>query len=160
VTPPITIHPKDLPPDSAARGILQDFDLLFEKKGWLHGVSWNLRRHCHKPAAYPMEFENVILRLGAERRGIRREVRTGSAMDLNAARDIGSRLFNAVFQGAVGNRLFACLDEADASKGIRIRLRLGDTPELMDAPQNIMQQRLRRFYAYRSDLRWALPGPA
>jgi hypothetical protein len=159
---PVEVTPPDrtIPPERPARpirqpsGIIyQDFDLLFEKReaGYtariLESPAGTATQAFSLPYT-PMEFENVILRLGAERRGIRREVRTGSAMDLNAARDIGSRLFNAVFQGSVGNRLFACLDEADASKGIRIRLRLGDTPELMDAPWEYLYNiELRRFYA-------------
>jgi hypothetical protein len=131
----------------------QDFDLLFEKKDGGY-----MARILESPAGTavqvfslpftPLEFENIVLRLGMERRGLRREVRAGDPMDLNAARDIGSRLFNAVFQGAVGNRLFACLDETDEKKGLRIRLRLGDVPELMDAPwEYLYNSELKRFYA-------------
>lgn len=61
----------------------------------------------------------------------------------------GTRLFDAVFSGALGQMLIRSLDAARAGgQGLRIRLRLGDAPELADLPWEFLYARdLARFLA-------------
>lgn len=61
----------------------------------------------------------------------------------------GTRLFDAVFSGALGQMLARSLDAARAGgQGLRIRLRLGDAPELADLPWEFLYARdLARFLA-------------
>jgi hypothetical protein len=57
------------------------------------------------------------------------------ALDMEAAKDFGRRLFEAVFGGQVGSCLRRSLDEADREgAGLRIRLRLTEVPELAHLP--------------------------
>lgn len=77
------------------------------------------------------ELENVILKLGRTRSG----VRSLDSPQAQLARSFGTRLFDSVFAGEVGTTLRRSLDEAeDAGKGLRIRLHLSDVPTLADVP--------------------------
>jgi hypothetical protein len=52
-----------------------------------------------------------------------------------SARAFGSRLYESVFAGVVGQCLVRCLDiSRGAGQGLRIRLHLNDVPELADLP--------------------------
>lgn len=51
-----------------------------------------------------------------------------------AARDFGSRLFQAVFTGGVNTRLHVSLSEVGEECGLRIQLNLSDVPELAALP--------------------------
>lgn len=64
-------------------------------------------------------------------------------------KDFGARLFTAVFAGQVGQTFLRSLDEARRSgRGLRIRLRLGDTPELDSLPWEFLYApELGRFLA-------------
>ena len=77
----------------------------------------------------PLELENFFLRVGRARRGTRR---IGSP-EMDAARNYGQRLFEAVFGGEVNACFRSALNEASRQeKGLRIRLRLTEAPELGD----------------------------
>lgn len=77
------------------------------------------------------DLENVILKLGRTRSGIRA---LGSPQQ-EVARSFGSRLYDAVFDGEVGTCFRRSLDEAEEQgKGLRIKLRLSDVPSLADVP--------------------------
>ncbi len=57
---------------------------------------------------------------------------------------IGAQLFDAVFQGEVLSCLRRSMDEAGRlRKGLRIRLRLGDVPELANLPWELLYDRSR-----------------
>lgn len=76
-------------------------------------------------------LENVILKLGRTRSGVRA---IGSPTQ-DVAKKFGSTLYDALFAGEVGTCFRRSLDEADASgKGLRVRLRLGNAPQLADVP--------------------------
>lgn len=95
----------------------------------------------------PYELENYILKIGRTRR----TVRSLNSQEGQAARDFGERLYNAVFQGEVRDALRRSLDKADgqADHGLRIRLRLGDAPALLDLPwEYLYDPTLRRFFCH------------
>ncbi|MBP7765122.1 MAG: CHAT domain-containing protein [Syntrophaceae bacterium] len=78
-------------------------------------------------------MELLINRLGGS---LRRGVRRIDSPEMKTARELGGKLFETVFSGDV----YACFKESlDAaaeqkSTGLRIRLRLQETPELADLP--------------------------
>jgi hypothetical protein len=78
-----------------------------------------------------LELENFLLRLGQSRRTMRRV----DSPEIEAAKLFGARLFDAVFADEVRACLRSSVDEAsNQGKGLRIRLRLTDAPELADLP--------------------------
>lgn len=84
-------------------------------------------------------------------RGLR-HLNAGPAESAAAAFDpkaFGTRLFDAAFAGPVGQIFIRSLDAARGSgQGLRIRLRLGDAPELADLPWEFLYARdLGRFLA-------------
>jgi hypothetical protein len=77
-----------------------------------------------------LELENLILRLGASHRGMRRI----SSPEMERARQFGSRLFEAVFRGDVRAGFVSSQHEA-ARRGLGLRLKLRlDAPELINVP--------------------------
>ncbi|MFT4295460.1 MAG: CHAT domain-containing protein [Micropruina sp.] len=79
----------------------------------------------------PDALENVILKLGRTRSGVRA---IGSPSQL-LAKQFGGTLYDALFAGEVGICFRRSLDAAaSAGKGLRVRLRLGDVPQLADVP--------------------------
>src|SRR3954451_2996660 len=76
-----------------------------------------------------LAVENFLLRVGRPRRGVRRL----DSPEMQAAKGFGERLFKAVFTGEVLASLRGSLDEAGRQgSGLRIRLRLADTPGIAD----------------------------
>jgi len=113
-----------------------DFDLQLERAG-----SGYRAQVTHSPAGQAahnfslpfsdLEIENFCLRLGRARRTVRRL----DSPELAAAKTFGGRLFAAVFGDEVRGCFRSSLDEAGRQgKGLRIRLRLTDVPELADLP--------------------------
>lgn len=79
----------------------------------------------------PDALENVILKLGRTRSGVRA---IGSPTQ-QLAKQFGSTLYDALFAGEVGICFRRSLDAAAANgKGLRVRLRLGGAPQLADVP--------------------------
>src|SRR5919112_3000391 len=79
-----------------------------------------------------LELENFLLRIGRPRRYL---VRSEDEPEATAVRDFGARLFDAVFHDQVHSALAASLDQAEGrDAGLRVRLRLTDSPELADLP--------------------------
>jgi hypothetical protein len=78
-----------------------------------------------------LEIENFLLRIGRPRSGIRRL----ESPQMYAAQQFGSQLFETLLGGDVRLCLNSSLNEArDENKGLRLRLRLTDVPELADLP--------------------------
>ncbi|MEZ4616927.1 MAG: hypothetical protein R2867_15680 [Caldilineaceae bacterium] len=114
----------------------QDFDLAIESAGdgyrvkVLRSPAGEAEAEIHLPFA-PLEVENFLLRIGRPRRGLRH----AGSPEMEATRSFGSRLFDAVFVGAVQDMLIRSLDRARTQgDGVRIRLRLNDAPDLVDLP--------------------------
>ena len=89
------------------------------------------------------ELENVILKLGRTRSGVRKLASPSHEL----AKTFGSSLYDAVFADEVGTCFRRSLDEAEnEGKGLRVRLRLTGVPELADIPwEYLYPQGLRRF---------------
>jgi hypothetical protein len=90
-----------------------------------------------------LELENFLLRVGRTRRTTRRM----ESPDMEAAKSLGGRLFEAVFGGEVGACLRSSVEEAERQgAGLRVRLRLADAPELADLPwEYLYNPSLNRF---------------
>ena len=130
----------------------EDFDLLIEP-----GARGKYRaRVVRSPAgesafvqfAVPfsdLELENLVLKVGLPRSGTRGPGRPESAM----LKDFGDRLYSAVFQDELRDVLVRSLSQTRAQRvGMRLRLRLADTPELAGLPwEYLYDPRLNRFLA-------------
>ena len=92
-----------------------------------------------------LEIENALLRFGRPQRG----TRSMESSEAEAARVFGARLFGAVFGGEARGCLRSSIEEAQRrNAGLRIRLRLTDTPELTDLPWEFLYNpALKRFLA-------------
>lgn len=126
-----------------------DFDIEIEQAAQSYRIEVNSPAGQSSSAFQPpfseLELENFLLKLGQNRRVMRRI----DAPDTEAAKTFGARLFDATFNGDIRACLRSSLDEATRqSKGLRIRLRLTDTPELADLPwEYLYHSALNRFLA-------------
>lgn len=78
-----------------------------------------------------VDVSNFLGRIGQVRRSMRR----AEAPELHAAKDFGGKLFKAVFAGELIAQLRGSVEQSlNNDRGLRIRLRLTDTPELADLP--------------------------
>ena len=86
-----------------------------------------------------------MLRVGRNRRGVRRI----ESPEMQAAKQFGGKLFDAVFSNEVRGALRSSVDTASREgAGLRVRLRLGDVPELTDLPwEYLYNASLNRFLA-------------
>jgi AAA-like domain/CHAT domain len=77
-----------------------------------------------------VELENLILKLRPSTGN-----RSLSVNGETAAKDLGGRLYKAVFQGQVALLLASCIDRAQREQAkVRIKLRLTDAPDLASLP--------------------------
>lgn len=77
----------------------------------------------------PHELEKLVARV---RPGGRR-IRAFQSAEVEAAKELGGRLYDTIFADAVRACLSRSLDEANRQgAGLRIRLRLTDTPEFVN----------------------------
>ncbi|MFT3833037.1 MAG: CHAT domain-containing protein [Micropruina sp.] len=127
-----------------------DFDLEVEASGTPGSYQVSVLSSPRGEASGQMTFpfnpdalENVILKLGRTRSGVRA---LGSPTQ-QVAKQFGSTLYDALFAGEVGTCFRRSLDEADAQgKGLRIRLRLNRAPQLADVPwEYLYPSSLRQF---------------
>ena len=89
------------------------------------------------------ELENYLLKIGQRRAGMR----GADSPETRAAREFGNRLYETVFQGPLANSLQKSMEAArTAERGLRIRLRLGETPELADLPWEYLYEAQRREF--------------
>jgi TonB family protein len=78
-----------------------------------------------------VDFGNFLGRIGQ----VRRSTRRSDGPELNAAKEFGGKLFNAVFSGEMIAQLRSSMEQTlERDRGLRIRLRLTDAPELADLP--------------------------
>jgi len=78
-----------------------------------------------------LELENFMLKVGRPRRGVRRL----ESPEMEAAREFGTQLFDAVFHDELKLSLRRSLDEVERrDEGLRIRLWFSDAPELASLP--------------------------
>ena len=118
----------------------QDFDLSIEKAGEryrariLNSPDGTASSEFDLPFS-DMEFENFVLRFGQTRRTMR-DIGVAGETTNRSLRDFGGRLYSAIFNGPVADRLHGSLGVVGQQEnaGLRIRLRLSDAPELIDVP--------------------------
>lgn len=127
-----------------------DFDLLIEKNatGYKAKVINSPAGQASQTFNLPfsaLELENFVLRLGHLRQGMRRVESPG----MEAAKEFGGKLFNALFADDVKSCWQNSLNDANRNQaGLRLRLRLSDTPELLDIPWEFLYYAsLNRFLA-------------
>jgi TonB family protein len=78
-----------------------------------------------------VDVSNFLSRIGQVRRSMRR----AEAPELHAAKDFGGKLFGALFTGELIAQLRGSVEQSlNNDRGLRIRLRLTDVPELADLP--------------------------
>jgi hypothetical protein len=96
----------------------------------------------------PMELENFVLRIGRPRRVVRRV----DAPETAAIKTFGGQLYRALFHDDLEINLLRSLSEATAQRaGLRIRLRLSDTPELAELPWEFLYDKTRNRFLCLSD---------
>lgn len=95
-----------------------------------------------------LELENIILKLGQSSHG----VRSLNTPEANEARNFGSRLFESVFTGVTRDVLVSTLSDAEQQgQGVRLRLRLVKTPELINIPWEFLYSPTNRRFFTLSD---------
>jgi tetratricopeptide (TPR) repeat protein len=95
-----------------------------------------------------LELENFVLRVGRFRARTRRL----DTAPVASAKQLGGRLFDAVFTGEVGECLRRSLDVAGhQDAALRIRLRLSGCPELANLPWELLYDRSDDWFLALSD---------
>ena len=127
-----------------------DFDILIEKVNDRYRARVLQSPAGQASAEFTLPFsdfevENLMLRVGRNRRGVRKM----ESPEMQAAKQFGGKLFDAVFAGEVRGALRSSVDAATReSAGLRMRLRLADAPELVDLPWEFLYNAsLNRFLA-------------
>jgi hypothetical protein len=133
----------------------ENFDVLLERSG----EGFYRARVVFAPAGQgarvafaqpfaPLELENFLLRIGRPRRPVRRV----DAPETKAIKDFGQRLYDALFHDDLRVSLERSLSEAAAKgAGLRLRLRLSDTPELAELPWEFLYDKARNRFVCLSD---------
>jgi CHAT domain/WD domain, G-beta repeat len=133
----------------------ENFDVLLERIGdgvyrarvVLGPAGQGARVRFIQPFA-PLELENFLLRIGRPRRPVRRV----DAPETKAIKDFGQRLYDALFHDDLRVSLERSLSETAAKgAGLRLRLRLSDTPELAELPWEFLYDRARNRFVCLSD---------
>ncbi len=128
-----------------------DFELKVEREGD-HYAARVLRSPVGEAAstfALPFSEDRMAL-LVLKLSGTRSRTRAIRSAEIEAARELGGKLFEAVFTGEVRDRLRSSLDEAQRQEGtgLRLKLRLQDAAELADLPwEYLYDSSLDRFIA-------------
>jgi hypothetical protein len=113
-----------------------DFDLLIRRteRGYRAQVLASPEGEATADFTLPfsdLELENFVLRIGRPRRGTRRI----DSSEMELAKNLGGRLYEAVFSGDLRACWRASVGEAEARDvGLRLRLRISDAPELNEIP--------------------------
>jgi CHAT domain-containing protein len=121
-------------------GTYLDFDLLIEHaaQGYRAKVLDSPTGQAAADFSLPFssqDMEIFLLRLTRSLSEARRRVRRLESQERELVKGFGGQLFQAMFSGAVLTALQSSLNEAfRKDAGLRIRLRLTDTPELADVP--------------------------
>ena len=125
----------------------ENFDVLLERSSQglykarvVQGPAGQGARVAFAQPFGPLEVENFLLPIGRPRRPVRRV----DAPETEAIKDFGQRLYGALFHDDLRVSLERSLSEAAAKDaGLRLRLRLSDTPELAELPWEFLYDRVR-----------------
>lgn len=125
-----------------------DFDLLIDRRstGYRATVLGSPAGEANVDFNSPFtdsELKIFLLQLGG-----RRILRGRGSRELEAAaKNFGTRLFDAVFQGEVRGCFRSSLDQIERQRGaLRLRLRFADAPELADLPWEYLYYTSRRRF--------------
>ncbi len=89
------------------------------------------------------ELENLVLRVGRTQRTMRRV----DHPEIEAAKQFGRRLYETVFDGQIGATFRRSLQLAEQQNvGLRLRMRLTQTPELADYPWEYLYDQSRNRF--------------
>jgi hypothetical protein len=95
-----------------------------------------------------LELENFVLKIGRPRRVVRRV----DAPETAAIKSFGGQLYRALFHDELEVNLLRSLSQAAANRvGLRLRLRLSDTPELAELPWEYLYDLTRNKFLALSD---------
>jgi len=117
-----------------------DFDLLVDRaaQGYRARVIDSPGGEATADFSLPfssLELENFVLRLSGSLSAARRRIRRLESPERELVERFGGQLFGAVFSGPVLGALQASLNQVSGKDaGLRLRLRLTDTPELGEVP--------------------------
>jgi CHAT domain/WD domain, G-beta repeat len=133
----------------------ENFDVLLERSGKgsyrarvVYAPAGEAARVAFTPPFAPLELENFLLRIGQPRR----VVRSVDAPETKAIKAFGERLYQALFHDDLRVSLERSLSEAAAKgAGLRLRLRLSDTPELAELPWEFLYDQARNRFMCLSD---------
>jgi hypothetical protein len=131
-----------------------DFDLKITREGKQYKAQVlespsGEASHVFKLPFNRIELENLILRLGKVRgskiRGFRDE--------MEAAREIGGRLFEAVFGGNVQTVFRSSVEKTrkDETVGLRLKLKLQEVPELTNIPWEFLFDEMENSFLAQSN---------
>ncbi len=97
----------------------------------------------------PTVLENLLLKLDPGRSGTRR---AAANPHVQAARDFGGPLYEAVFAGPVGATWAASREAVSgAGRGLRLRLRLGEAPAIASLPWELLYDRSSNAFLAQSE---------
>jgi hypothetical protein len=127
-----------------------DLDLRIDRSADRYTANVLFSPHGEAKVEFALPFsddrlELLVLRMGHARGG----TRSMRSDEVDAARELGSKLFGAVFSNEVLACLRSSLDDAEqAGKGLRLKLHLQNVPELADLPwEFLLDPHLNRFFA-------------
>ena len=128
----------------------QDFDMLLERadQDAYHVRVVNAPTGPAPPVTFTrpfseLELENFVLKIGRPRRVVRRV----DAPETAAIKSFGGQLYRALFHDELELNLLRSQALAAANgKGLRLRLRLSDTPELAELPWEFLYDRTRNHF--------------
>jgi hypothetical protein len=131
-----------------------DLDLLFSEAGAgyravvTRSPAGDGQAVTFGPLVSDLELENFALRMSSFRSRTRRV----EAAPVAAAKQLGGRLFDAVFAGTTGECLRRSLDQARGEHAtLRIRLRVSGCPGLADLPWELLYDRADDWFLALSD---------
>ncbi len=139
-----------------ARRTYTNFDLLFEHAGegrfTARVVASPVDDNPAVTFALPFDsttLENLLLKLDPGRSGTRRSFTSSQA---EAGRQLGTALYEAVFTDDLAVAWSRSKDAAGAAgKGLRLRLRLGDVPELAGLPWELLHDKRSHAFLAQSE---------
>lgn len=115
-----------------------DFELKIEQEGDRYAAQVLHSPTGEAKSVFTLPFsedrlELLVLKIGGRLRSSARRIHTD---EMEAARELGGKLFDAVFSGGVRERFESSIDEVSRSEetGLRLKLRLQEVAELADLP--------------------------
>jgi outer membrane biosynthesis protein TonB len=115
--------------------IYHDFELRIEREGDHYSARVLKSPAGEASTEFVLPFsgdrlENLILKIGR----LRTTTRHLNSPEMSTAKELGGKLYEALFSGKVGARLQSSMNSLEEDEGLRIKLRFQDAPELSNLP--------------------------